>query len=212
MKMWSHLGVSFRSTSNRLEQRCRKAFHDRAEGDNEFWTNLDSAHPNCECEVVSVCKWSPRPVTNSERIISVVTNKNYVSNSGLIEPSMIDARIKNGISTDRRDLSSPESILLRAKQLTDSNPNKSYCGSVVFCVGSLRAIAFGTDRVFAVYDTALESNCAHAELAMTNVPKPSATGTKKRKRDRATLRKQLLDACLYGGKVLSEDQIFDQPE
>lgn len=87
---------------------------------------------------------------------------------------MIDARIKNGISTERRDLSSPESIRLLAKQLIESSPKKSYCGSAVFCVDSLRAIAFGGDRVFAVYDTASKSNRAHAELAMTNVPDPRA--------------------------------------
>jgi hypothetical protein len=82
----------------------------------------------------------------------------------------------------------------------------------VLCVDSLRKISLGKDRVFAVYDTALKSNRAHAELAMTNVPDPATMTKNERKKERATLRKQLLDACLHDGRVLSEDQVFEHSE
>lgn len=190
---------------NDLFETCSGYFSCRLELGNEFWKELDVRHPECMCEKVSVSKYSPRPVENSEILVSVVTNRNYVTRDGKLSPTLFDNRIKNGISTERKMITTKIDYDLRSKTIVESGVNKVNCGSIALSVARIRAIKHNSKRAFGVYDTALRENVSHAEIASTSMPPP---GTKDRNKIRAELRRGLLRSVLYNCRVLNSTEIF----
>ena len=187
---------------------CYKFFERREEIGPDFWEEVGKNHSLCECENFSVSMFSPGQIKDDEILVSVVTSKNYITPDGKIEPTLIDQRIKNGISTDRKLHTDLSSYDLRAKKLVEGNANKSVCGSFELLVSRIREIDYEGARAFAVYDTALLENPAHAEIACTEIPPPE---TPERKKLRAKLRKRVLDSVLNDGRILQSSEIFSTP-
>lgn len=193
-------------SSSSIPKSCQKCFDRRQEFGDNFWIHLDDSYPECMCEKVTVSKFSPYPVGNSEILVSVVTSKKYIASCGKILPTLFDQRIRNGISTERKGLTTKSNFDLRAEKLVENRVNKSNCGSIELSVASIRAIKYDGKRAFGVYDTALKENKSHAEIASTTVP---PHGTKERKKIRAELRNGLLGAVLHDCRVLSSAKIFE---
>ena len=184
---------------------CRSFFDRRSEIGNSFWEKLGESYPDCVCESVTVSEHSPGPVKDEETLVSVVTSDLYVSPDGKVEPTLFERRISNGISTDRKIYTSLEEFDRRAEVIVKGSDRKTNCGSIELSVAVIRAICHNGKRAIAVYDTALECNRSHAEIACTEIPLP---GTGDRKKQRAALRKNVLDAALHDRQVLSSSQIF----
>lgn len=188
-----------------IPSQCLDFFNQRDELQDKFWESLGHSHPACECELVSVSAFSPGPVCDDETILSVVTSSSYVTQDGHVEPTLFESRISNGISTDRRIHTNLIDYSCRSAALVVGNDKKSDCGSIELQVGKIRDISYNEMQAIAVYDTALEDNIAHAEIACSEVP---ADGTLGRKKLRAELRKKILDACLHDGKVVPASDLF----
>ena len=188
-----------------LSEACSGYFSRRLELGNEFWTELDVRHPECMCEKVSVSKYSPYPVENSEILVSTVTNRNYVASDGKLLSTLFDRRIKNGMSTERKKITTKIDYELRSKKIVEKGVNKVNCGSIALSVAKIRAIKHNGKRSFGVYDTALKENIPHAEIASTNTPPP---GTTDRSKIRAELRRALLGSVLYNCRVVNSTEIF----
>ncbi len=183
---------------------CRRFFQNRVQLSKDFWNELGIIHPCCECERISVSKYSPGPVNDDETLLSVVTSKHYVSIDGYIEPTYFDKRMSNGMSTDRKQYTSLKSHNLRASELVEGDEKKENCGSIEISVELIRKINYRGMRAIAVYDTALLENKSHAEIACTEVPPD-------RKLHRANLRKSVLDATLHNGQVLESSELWPNP-
>lgn len=196
--------IFFKTNSEEPSNECAKFFASREDHGGEFWKHLDTTHPECACEACRVSPFSPGPLDDAETVVTVITNKRYVSDIGTIEPTMFDQRISNGISVDRRMHTTLDEYTARAEQLTVGE-GKSDCGSIELSVAILREIRHGSARAFAIYDTALENNTAHAEIACTEVPEQ---GTPARKAVRSNLRRSILNACLHEKKVMQAGDIF----
>ena len=189
-----------------LSETCSEYFSRRLELNSEFWKELDVRHPECMCEKVSVSKYSPDPVSNSEILVSVVTNRSYVTSDGKLSPTLFDNRIKNGISADRKKVTTKIDYDLRSNKIVENGVNKVNCGSIALSVARIRAIKHNGKRAFGVYDTAFKENISHAEIASTNIPPP---GTTDRSKIRAELRRGLLRSVLYNCRVLNSTEIFE---
>lgn len=190
---------------SQTQTECRDFFDRRDEIGKDFWNDLGSAHPSCECEAVSVRSDSPGPVLNEEELITVVTSKSFVALDGRVEPTLFDSRISNGISTDRKIHTTREDYDMRAVSLIAGNGKKSNCGSIALSVKIIRSILHEGDRAIAVYDTGLPDNPSHAEIACTEVPSADTPG---RKKLRAKIRKSVLDATLHDGFVRESSALF----
>lgn len=184
---------------------CRSFFDRRSEIGSSFWEKLGELHPDCVCESVAVSEHSPGPVKDEETLVSVVTSERFVTPDGHLEPTLFESRMSNGVSTDRKTHTSLEEYDERAEAIVKGNSMKTNCGSIELSVAVIRTICYNGKRAIAVYDTALECNTSHAEIACTEIPLP---GTKDRKKQRAALRKNVLDAALHDGQVLTSSQIF----
>lgn len=194
-----------RTGASNKEVECRGFFGRRSEIGQEFWAELGKAHPRCGCEIVRVSSHSPGPVANEETLLTVVTNKGFVSIDGRVEPTLFDSRMSNGISTDRKAHTTKEDYDLRANKLVAAHPNKENLGSIELCVTSIRGIFHDNERAIAVYDTGLPENSSHAEIACTEVPPAETPG---RKKVRAQLRKRVLDAALHDGLVMHSSALL----
>ena len=149
--------------------------------------------------------YSPGPVDDDETLLSVVTSRGFVSTDGVVEPTLFESRMSNGISTDRKRHTTQQEYDDRAHKLVEGSEKKENLGSIELSVAKIRGVEYCGDRAIAVYDTALPENPAHAEIACTEVPPPETPG---RKKLRAELRKRVLDATLHEGRILSSSTIF----
>ena len=138
-------------------------FGRRTEIGKDFWSELGKVHPRCECEVVSVSEHSPGPVVDGETLLSVVTSEGFVAHDGRVEPTLIDSRMSNGISTDRKVHTTLQAYDLRAKKLVEENPKKTNLGSIELSVERIRCIKHESERAIAVYDTGLLENKSHVQ-------------------------------------------------
>lgn len=198
-RFWSH------TSSNDWQSSCSLFFEGRKDNDENFWTDLDREHPKCSCEKHKVSKFSPGPVLDAEIILSVVTSRIYVDHNGKIEPTVFDSKIAKGMSVDRFCHTTAPEFDGRANKLVDGDSKKEFCGLIAIEVRSIREVAHEGVRCFAVYDTGLEDNSCHAEIAMTDVPAPKTPG---RKKIRSNLRRKLLDSCLFDRRVILTQDIF----
>ncbi len=176
-----YLNNSKKSKEIKLRRQCQKLILKRNNVE-AFWSKFDDEMPECCCEKVSVSPYSPYPITSDEKLASVITSERYVSGTTGKARKTIADRLHNGISADRvihTDLSSFE---LRAYSLVESHQAKRYIGVIVFSSSALRRINHDQNRFFAVYDTAIKENIAHAEIVMTNYPKdPNLTKKQRNK-------------------------------
>lgn len=194
-------------TSSSVQSDCMKHFMRRDEFGEDFWGSLGGAFPNCVCEQQAVSQFSPGPVLDSERLVTVVTSEKFISDDGRVEPTVFDSRISNGVSVDRKGHTTLAEYEARAEELVASNDKKANCGSIEIKANLIREIKHEGQRGVAVYDTALSHNTSHAEIACTEVPLPK---TERRKQVRAHLRRKILDACLHERRVLPAQEIFSR--
>lgn len=93
----------------------------------------------------------------------------------------------------------------RAKALVEGSSNKEYVGSIALSVRTLREVLYKESRCFAVYDTAMPRNSAHAEIIQTENP---PQGTPDVKKVRAKIRQGILSAVTNDGRVVTAQEIF----
>lgn len=184
---------------------CQTFFQRREELGTEFWSELGKSHPRCECEQVSVSTYSPGPVKDNEILLSVVTKSEFISTKGCVQMTFVESRIKNGLSTNRKQHITKHEHDRLANELAQRYKDRVNYGSVELSVAEIRDIIHEDERAFGVYDTACEDNVAHAEIGCTEYPPPKTQG---RKKIRIVLRDQLLKSVQHGGRILDSEQIF----
>ena len=80
---------------------------------------------------------------------------------------------------------------------------------IVFSSSVLRRINHNQNRFFAVYDTAIKENIAHAEIVMTNYPKDPNLTKKQRKKIRFDNRSRITEALIFDGFVVNAQKVFE---
>ena len=184
---------------------CQDFFSRREDFKKDFWSDLDSDFPDCQCEAFRVSEFSPGIIENQETLLAVITSEGFVSDAGKVEPTFFETRMATGFSTDRKQFTTQVEYDERAAQLKEINAERENYGSIEISVEGIRSVTYSDKRAVAVYDTGLKENPSHAEIVMTAIP---PKGTKRRKRIRSELRREILNACLHEKKVLPSSEIF----
>lgn len=121
-----------------------------------------------------------------ERLARFVPARDYDPEEGTIKPTLFAHAGRTGMSVTRVDHSSP-------KSLADQQSSKAYIGYVVARCEDVRGISHEGEQVFAVYDTAIPENTAHADVCQSVFGSDSMASKLRRQLQKA-FRSQLLNA------------------
>lgn len=133
-----------------------------------------------EWEGCSASKHSPGPVQSIEHVLRLVINPIHVDpETGGLKPSAVTDVKDKGCSVERLAHTTMEDSIARGRQVaiskndaTPSGPARSICGVANLSVEDIRKIKVGNNaRAFCIFDTALESNPAHADVCQVIAPR-----------------------------------------
>jgi hypothetical protein len=130
--------------------------------------------PDCTCEEHSVQPTlSPGPVIGTETLVRFVPAHDYDNEKKLIKPSLFSHAGTNGMSVTRIEKTDRPSLVQQ-----ESKGN--YIGYVTAVCGAVRVLRWEACQVFAVYDTALPENRAHADVCQA-IFRPRSKGSEMRR-------------------------------
>jgi len=110
----------------------------------------------CDCEAESVePNLSPGVIRNYEVLLRYVPLGHIDTDTRTIKPSLFSHAGQWGMSVDRNNYRTAES---------ETQVKTEYVGVVQATADAVRAISDDLQRCFAVYDTALANNRAHADV------------------------------------------------
>ena len=122
--------------------------------------------PECSCETECVSAHSPGVVMDDELVVRTIFHSDHIDAEGRLTPSSFRASMGNrGLSVDRLTYISTTDLL--AKTSVSKNVQRFHCFATTRC-GQIREPRDkeSSRRLFAVYDTAMSENRAHAEICM----------------------------------------------
>lgn len=136
-----------------------------------------------EWESLTASVDSPGPVQSEEYVLRLIFNPHHFDlETQTLKPSAVTDVKNKGCSVDRLTYTSieesrknGESVAANKNKLSPDKPLKSLCGVAVLLVEAIRDIKVGQNsRAFTVYDTALKTNRAHADVCqLTSAPSES---------------------------------------
>lgn len=100
---------------------------------------------------------SPGIVTPEETLARFVTDHHFDHDAGIPKPSLFSHAGSIGMSITRIERAG-------AEKLADQQNRAKYLGYVTVSCKAVRALLWESERMFAVYDTALPDNTAHADV------------------------------------------------
>lgn len=122
-------------------------------------------------ESLTASEHSPGPIQPGEVACRQVTHPTFFDESGQLKPTAFDDVSNKGLSVDRWAFTSEAEITQRANarnaEWNANNPDKdprTLHSIGYFAVDNLRALMVNEQRAFGVYDTALQTNRAHADV------------------------------------------------
>lgn len=190
------------------EVACRDALA-RLENDDLRCPKFDELHPECICESCSASPHSPGKVANDEVLLRAVYSPHHVDpETGEFKNAALADAENTGLSADRLQYTTRRQIerQIKAKLETPRALEKGYVyqGILPITCGLVRQLTYGngTRRCYAVYDTALQDNNAHAEVFQVKLT--SAQGKQARER----LRKLLIKSEIGFGKPRELTEFF----
>jgi hypothetical protein len=124
------------------------------------------AYPDCACEDESVCpNISPRTVSPDETIMRFVMREHWDEEQKAATPAAFSHAGTVGMSVTRGGQCTPEQLAWQERSRDqDRAINRDYVGYLVARTGDVRHLRVADKQGFAVYDTALETNRAHADV------------------------------------------------
>jgi len=137
-------------------------------------------------------QYSPGIVKNTEIIARKIFSPIQIDvESGEIKTAAFDDVSNKGLSVNRLSQITENGIHeageIKANRDRESIPDRQYCGFIKASVNKIRKDLEGENRVFAVYDTALENDISHADVCMiqqgvmNNLPKSAANKERRRR-------------------------------
>lgn len=200
-----------RPSKGRKERRGRtKAVNPCAEffaqnGQAELASLLQVESSALAWEALTASPYSPGPVEDAEQVIRLVYHPIHVDlSTGDLKPSVVDEASSWGCSVQRehfcsrRDAWHMGARVARAK--TEENPAKprAVYAIALLSVAAVRGLQVSKKRGAAVYDTALPSNIAHADVCVVSPGR----------QERRSIRAQLYELACQGLEVAPPQNDF----
>lgn len=117
-----------------------------------------SAFPACKCESESVVPClSPGTIKSTEELVRFVSDHDFDHETQEVKSSLFSHAGMNGMSVTRMESAGAEG-------LANQQRSGGYRGYVTASCEAIRKLAWEGERMFAIYDTALPDNHAHADV------------------------------------------------
>ena len=146
--------------------------------------------PDCMCERKSVSEHSPGIVCNDEVLVRAIFNLNWINRkTERLNDSYFrnDKGARRGWSVNRTSYIDTDK--LRDRMMTDEK-YKGYLGFISVECGRVRALTHDDQRLFCIYDTAIQEDPSHADICQAVfIPK----GTENRKHKMLRISRRLQD-------------------
>jgi hypothetical protein len=152
---------------------------------------VDREHPNFACEKCRCSPYSPGPVKDEEVLgFLLVDPTHYDDISRTVTPDAFKELLNRDLSMIRSQYASAEDVEGTRAKLVERGQRKTppevrlvneVC---VISAADLRKAEIGGQRIFAVYDTALSENNAHASIFTTEAQIKGNKVSRKRLRER----------------------------
>ena len=157
---------------------CEEFFEKHADCDEKV-KELQKLPEALAWEKISASPHSPGIVNPGEVLGRQVTHPTfYDENKQKIKPSWFDDATSRGMSTDRLAYTTTRDIadraIARAAKWNTDNPTKpprTFHSIGKLAVDDVRSLTFESTQAFAIYDTALKTNVAHADICLVAASK-----------------------------------------
>jgi len=168
---------------------CEEAFKEAANSNNRCG-RIGERKPECGCETESVSPDSPGPVVGSETVVRLIYSPLHVDpvTGDVTEAAFSDVKDK-GLSVQREAHVTSANIRAigeqkRAQDDALGKKDRQFLGTVVAEVRTIREVTYDSGtRAFCVYDSALPSLQAHADVCQTTCSPSAMKRMRKRLRD-----------------------------
>jgi hypothetical protein len=154
------------------------AFFEKHKDDPDFVNKLPPPEESVAWETLSAKPaLSPKgPVTDDERVRRRIITPTHIDSSGAPTPLCFKDAWDKGLSVDREYRPEAETIRDAEQWIADQEAKapgngKQFHGLATAAISDLRALTLEGRRAFAVFDTAMAENDAHADVC--GVGKPS---------------------------------------
>lgn len=118
------------------------------------------------CEKHKTSKYSPGPVSNSEKLTRFVFSPVHVGKNGKIKASVFSHAFSVGCSVQRESTASDSELTQFVRNYQARQPDHSWHGVLTGDCALLREYSLENSgqRAFCIYDTAEKDNPAHGEI------------------------------------------------
>jgi hypothetical protein len=124
--------------------------------------------PDCACEKISMSKFSPGVIENSEELSRFVFSPVHVNKKGKVKPSLFSHVNNRGCSIQRNSIAKDDEIVEFLKNFLSSDNRFGWLGVLTGDCGKVRKIDNNNNQLICVYDSAEETNPAHGEMCQSN--------------------------------------------
>lgn len=147
--------------------RCRLAF--RSDGDEAPVQRVRRLCPDpFACELVKTVKSSPGPVKDAEELHFLITDPPKLLQDGTLHPAVVKQLDLGGLSTLRHS-ASLDQYEATLRKLNEGNnvsgkPRRRLTDIVVWSARDIRGALCDGNRIFGIFDTALDKRSHHADI------------------------------------------------
>jgi hypothetical protein len=146
-----------------------------------------AAQPGCRCEIESVQPdLSPGPVGLGETLARFVADHDFDRETMEVKSSLFSHVAVAGMSTTRIERAGNEALAQQQR-------SKSYLGYVLGSCKAIRSLDWEGERLFAIYDTAISENRAHADVCQA-VFRPRSRASEMRRKLQLVFTRSLTQA------------------
>ena len=156
----------------------------RTRGHTERVAEINSAAPDCTCELTQMSSYSSGPVSASESLARFIFSPVHVRPNGSLKPSVFSHVASKGCSIQRDSIASSTEIGTFIVAFLSSNESLGWLGLLIGRCEYVREIRVGDSihPAVCVYDTGNSDNPSHGEMGQTHYVVNEADGPELRRR------------------------------
>lgn len=156
---------------------CKETFAGLGEvADKDRVRYVVERHADGECEATSVGSHQMGCVNDTEALVRLCLDPLHINDQGELNPTAADDVYKHGLSITRCSLTDENALGAQIQQKADLLAQRESANEVADAVllvaSEVRALQSPEDgcQAFAIYDTSLDENRAHAEIFGASMP------------------------------------------
>lgn len=150
---------------SKVGRKCRRV-NKLTSKDKQRVAAVNKECPDCICEKHKTSRYSPGPVSDTEKLTRFVFSPLHLRKNGAIKPSVFSHVFQVGCSVQRESVVSESELTQFVRGFLAKNPTQAWHGVLTGDCSLLRQFSLESlgRRALCIYDTAEKDNPAHGEI------------------------------------------------